>query len=160
MKHLLAGLILFASLSLSMSSCGKDNDPTSTEESGNNNGTTNNPNGSKMKITVGSAVFTATLFDNPSVTALKARLPLTINMEDLNANEKFYHFSTTLPANASAVGNILIGDLMLYGNNSFVLFYKSFNTSYTYSRLGRIDNVNGLVTALGSGNVTVKLELQ
>ncbi len=113
-----------------------------------------------MKITVGSAVFTATLFDNPSVTALKARLPLTINMEDLNANEKFYHFSTTLPTNASAGGNIQVGDLMLYGNNSFVLFYKSFNNSYSYTRLGRIDNVNGLVAALGSGNVTVKFELQ
>ncbi len=160
MKHLLASLILFASLTLSMSSYGKDNDPTSAEENRNNNETINNPTGTKMKITVGSDVFTATLFDNPSVTVLKARLPLTINMEDLNANEKFYHFSSTLSTNASAVGKIQIGDLMLYGNNSFVLFYKSFNTSYTYSRLGRIDNVTGLVAALGSGNVTVHFELQ
>ncbi|RZK40029.1 MAG: hypothetical protein EOO90_16625 [Pedobacter sp.] len=160
MKHLLAGLILFATLSLSMSSYGKDNDTTSAPENGNTNENTTNPTGSKMKITVGSAVFTATLFDSPSVTALKARLPLTINMEDLNANEKFYHFSTTLPTNASAGGNIQVGDLMLYGNNSFVLFYKSFNNSYSYTRLGRIDNVNGLVAALGSGNVTVKFELQ
>jgi hypothetical protein len=160
MKHLLASLMVFASLSLSMASCGKDSEPTSTEENGNNNESTTNPTGSKMKITVGSAVFTATLYNNPSANALKAMLPLTINMSELNGNEKFYHFSTTLPTNASAGGNIQAGDLMLYGNNSFVLFYKGFNTSYSYTRLGKIDNVSGLVAALGSGNVTVKYELQ
>lgn len=160
MKHLLASLIMFASLSLSMASCRKDNDPATTPENGNNNRTTTNPTGSKMKITVGSAVFTATLYDNHAATAFKAMLPLTINMGDLNANEKFYYFSSTLPTSASAGGNIQVGDLMLYGNNCLVLFYKGFNTSYSYTRLGRIDNVAGLVAALGSGSVTVKFELQ
>ena len=114
----------------------------------------------RLKITVGSTVFTATLYDNPTGTALKAMLPLTLNVTDLNNNEKYYHFSSNLPANAQNVGTIHIGDLMLYGSNSFVLFYKTFNTSYTYTPIGKIDNTSGLQTALGSGNITVTFELE
>lgn len=158
MKNLITSLILFASLSLGIASCDKSNDPTSIQENGNYNVTITNPTGSKMKIAIGSAVFTATLYDNPSVTAFKTRLPLTINMEDLNGNEKFYYFSSNLPISAAVGGNIQVGDLMLYGNNCLVLFYKGFNTSYSYTRLGKIDDVSGLVTALGSGNSTVKFE--
>ena len=158
MKNLLTSLVLFASLTLGMASCDKGNDPTSFPENGNSNVTTTSPTGSKMKITIGSAVFTATLYDNPSVTAFKTRLPLAINMEDLNANEKFYYFSSNLPTSAAVGGNIQVGDLMLYRNNCLVLFYKEFNTSYSYTRLGKIDDVAGLVSALGSGNVTMKFE--
>ncbi len=161
MKHLAAAIIILVSLSLSMPSCGKDNDLPTTMVNGNNNsGNINNPTGSKMKVTVGSAVFSATLNDNQAATAFKALLPLTINMGELNSNEKLYYFSTTLPTNASGVGSVQVGDLMLYGNNCLVLFYKSFNTSYSYTRLGRIDNVSGLVAALGSGSVTLKFELE
>jgi len=158
MKNLLTILMLFASLTFRVASCDKGNSPIAISENGNSNVTITNPTGSKMKITIGSAVFTAILYDNPSVTAFKTRLPLTINMEDLNANEKFYYFSSNLPISAAVGGNIQVGDLMLYGNNCLVLFYKGFNTSYTYTRLGKIDDVAGLVTALGSGNSTVKFE--
>jgi hypothetical protein len=158
MKSLLTSLILFASLTFGVASCDKGNSPVAISENGNSNVTITNPTGSKMKITIGSAVFTATLYDNPSVTAFKTRLPLTINMEDLNANEKFYYFSSNLPISAAVGGNIQVGDLMLYGNNCLVLFYKGFNTSYSYTRLGKIDDVAGLVTALSSGNSTVKFE--
>lgn len=123
-----------------------------------NNGSDTTSN--KMKITIGSAVFTATLNNNATTTAFKAMLPLTINMSELNGNEKMYYFSTTLPTNASSGGNIKVGDLMLYGNNCLVLFYEGFNTSYSYTRLGRIDNTSGLVAALGAGSVTVKFEKQ
>ncbi|WP_026705091.1 cyclophilin-like fold protein [Flavobacterium soli] len=114
---------------------------------------------SKMKITIGSTVFTATLYDNVTANAFKTMLPLTITMSDLNANEKFFYFSSTLPTNAASGGSIQAGDLMLYGNNCLVLFYESFNTSYSYSRIGKIDDVAELETALGAGNVTVKYEL-
>lgn len=114
----------------------------------------------KMKITIGSAVFTATFYDNVTATAFKAMLPLTIDMRELNGNEKFYYFPTTFPTNASNGGNIQAGDLMLYGNNCLVLFYQNFNASYSYTRIGRIDNISGLITAVGSGNVSIKYEIQ
>lgn len=129
-------------------------------EQTNNSNNTSNTDTTKMKITIGSAVFMATLNNNATVTAFKAMLPLTINMGELNGNEKFYYFSTTLPTNASSGGNIQVGDLMLYGNNCLVLFYEGFNTTYSYTRLGRIDNTAGLVAALGAGSISVKFEKQ
>ena len=112
----------------------------------------------KLKVTVGSNVFTATLHNNATVTAFKTKLPITINMKELNGNEKYYELSNDLPYNASNPGTIQTGDLMLYGSNTLVLFYQTFSTSYRYTRLGRIDNPSGLAAALGSGNVTVTFE--
>ena len=114
----------------------------------------------KLKITIGTNTFTATLYNNPTVAAFKTRLPITINMGDLNANEKYFDLPANLPANASNPNTIQAGDLMLYGSNTLVLFYKSFTTSYNYTRLARVDNPSGLAAALGSGNITVKFELE
>ncbi|GAB4498333.1 MAG: hypothetical protein OHK0019_33490 [Saprospiraceae bacterium] len=114
----------------------------------------------KLKITVGSHVFTATLFDNATVTAFKAKLPVTIKMWELNGNEKYADLPGRLPTNASNPDTIQTGDLMLYGSSTMVIFYKTFSTKYSYTRLGRIDNPSGLADALGSGDVTVTLELE
>lgn len=43
---------------------------------------------------------------------------------------------------------------MLYGNNCLVVFYKSFDTSYSYTKIGHIDNLSDL----GSRNITIKFE--
>jgi len=87
-------------------------------------------------------------------------LPLTIGMSELNGNEKFHYLPAALPVNASGGGNIQVGDLMLYGNNCLVLFYKSFHTSYRYTRIGRISNISELVAALGKGELTVRFEME
>ncbi len=125
-----------------------------------NNDNISIPDTTKMKITIGSAVFTATLNNNATATVFKAMLPLTLHMDELNGNEKFYYLTNTLPTNASSGGNIQVGDLMLYGNNCLVLFYEGFTTLYSYTRLGKIDNTAGLIAALGKGSVTAKFENQ
>lgn len=149
------------SLSFGVSSCGKNNNlRTTAVKTENNNGNTINPKGNKMRITIGTVVFTATLSDNATGNAFKARLPLTLNMTELNGNEKYFDLSAALPANASNPGTIQMGDLLLYSSNTLVLFYKTFSTSYSYTRIARVDNPAGLAAALGSGNATVKFELQ
>lgn len=113
-----------------------------------------------VTIKIGEKVFTATLFDNPSAMAFKAMLPLTIPMTELNGNEKYFRFSQNLPSSASNPGTIHSGDLMLWGANTLVLFYETFSTTYSYSKLGKIDDPTGLAEILGSGDVTVNIDLK
>lgn len=47
---------------------------------------------------------------------------------------------------------------MLYGPSCVVLFYESFATPYSYTRIGKAENAEGLAQALGSGDVRVRFE--
>ena len=85
-------------------------------------------------------------------------LPLEINMNDLHSNEKYYYLDEELPTNSYNPKKINKGDVMLFGSNCLVLFYKSFDTFYSYTKLGKIDNPSELDKALGSGNVVVRIE--
>jgi hypothetical protein len=112
-----------------------------------------------IHLQVGSKTFTAKLFDNESVQTLIAKLPMTITMTELNGNEKYYQMPNRLPTKAQDVRAIKSGDLMLYGSDTLVLFYKSFTTSYSYTKLGYVEEGAGLEQALGSGSVQVTFSL-
>src|SRR3954451_7096478 len=109
----------------------------------------------RMKIQIGSKNFIAVLEDNATAAAFKALLPMTIEMTELNGNEKYARLSGNLPTKAANPGTIQTGDLMVYGSRTLVLFYKTFSTSYEYSRLGRLNDTTGLADAVGSGAVTL-----
>ncbi len=157
MKRTFLMLLAFMSIFISSaSSCSKEDN---TDNGTNTENNTPMANG-KIKIKAGSKTFTATLLDNNSAKAFKEMLPLTINMVELNGNEKYFDLSKSLPTNSSNPGTIQNGDLMLYGSKTLVLFYKTFSTSYSYTRLGKIDDATGLASALGSGNVTIKFEIE
>ena len=113
-----------------------------------------------MNITIGSKTFKATLEDNPTVTKLRTLMPLNLKMTELNGNEKYHHLPTRLPTDPVRPGTIRAGDLMLYGDNSLVLFYRTFATSYRYTRLGRIDDPSRLEIAVGAGDVSATFELE
>jgi hypothetical protein len=113
----------------------------------------------KVHIKVGAKIFTATLVDNPTAKAFVAQLPLTLTMNELNNNEKFAQLPISVPTNASIPANIQAGDLMMYGASTLVLFYKGFTTSYSYTKIGKIDNVAGLTPALGTGDIRVVFEV-
>lgn len=108
-----------------------------------------------ISIEVNGQTFSATLADNDTARAFAARLPMTLDMRELNGNEKYFYLNEPLPAAAQRVGQIRAGDLMLFGSDCVVLFYENFATSYTYTPIGRIDDPAGLADALGSGSAEV-----
>lgn len=112
----------------------------------------------KLEITIGKNVFTATLAENATSKAFVAQLPLALNMNELNNNEKFAQLPKSVPTQASVPNRIEAGDLMMYGSSTLVLFYKGFSTSYSYTKIGKIDDVTELSSALGKGNVMVKFK--
>ncbi len=115
----------------------------------------------KIQITVGNKNFSASLYDNETTRALIARLPMTVDMIELNGNEKYYHLPDRLPAkNASRPELIRAGDIMLYSGYSLVLFYETFSTSYPYVRLGNVDDGSQLAVALGPGDVKVTFSVR
>jgi len=109
----------------------------------------------RMWMIVGERRFTITLAHNETARAFALQFPLTLDMAELNGNEKHADLPRSLPTNASRPGTIRNGDLMLYGSNTVVVFYKTFRSSYSYSPLGRVDDPDSLSQALGQGSVQV-----
>lgn len=114
----------------------------------------------QIMLNVNGNSFTATLEDNETARELLKRLPLNITMNELNGNEKYYYFTESFPTNSYRPEKINSGDIMLYGDDCLVIFYEDFKTSYSYTRIGKIDNVDNLKNILGRGNVTISIDRQ
>ena len=123
-----------------------------------NNGLNQTENTMQINVIVGTKTFTATLADSETGRAFAQLLPMTLPMTELNGNEKYHYLDSSLPTDSYRPGTIHAGDLMLYGNNCVVLFYETFSSSYSYTRIGSIDDPSGLAAALGTGNVSVRFE--
>lgn len=113
-----------------------------------------------MNVQVGDVVFTATLEKNEAVSALMEMMresPVVIQMSDYSGFEKVGSLGTSLPASNSQT-TTQTGDIVLYNGNQIVIFYGS--NSWSYTRLGHIDDLTGWEEALGSGDVTVIFSLE
>ena len=117
--------------------------------------TTGAPVQTSLWMTVGERRFPITLADNEAARAFAELLPLTLDMPDLNGNEKHVELPKALPPNASRPGTVRTGDLMLYGSRTLVLFYLTFESSYAYTRLGRLDDAGTLAQTLGRGSARI-----
>ena len=111
-----------------------------------------------MKIQIGKTDYTVTLCNNETAQAFSELLPLQVNMQELNGNEKYVYLDQTLPADPESVGSIHTGDLMLFGSDCVVLFYKDFSTHCQYTRIGHVDAPDGLAQSLGNGTVSVTFQ--
>lgn len=112
---------------------------------------------SKITITINNKNFTATLENNETTKELVKELPLEITMSELNGNEKYYYMSSSLPTDSKRVGKIKTGDIMLYGSDCLVIFYDSFSTPYSYTRIGKIDNPDSLKSVVGKKSIEVTI---
>lgn len=107
-----------------------------------------------ITISIDGKQYDAKNDDNKTAQVFVQRLPQEFNMVELNGNEKY--MDNPLPTNSSNPKHIKSGDLMLYGNDCLVVFYKPFDTNYSYTKIGHIDNLSDL----GSGAIDAKFEFQ
>ena len=111
-----------------------------------------------MKIRINDKTYLAELEDSDAARAFAALLPMQLHMTELNGNEKYHYLMSGLPNAPERVGHIEAGDLMLFGDDCVVVFYESFSTPYSYTRIGRILDIGGLAEQLGSRDTDVSFE--
>ena len=107
-----------------------------------------------VKVIINGKEYIINLEDNETAKTFAKLLPKEFNMNELNGNEKYVYMDESLPTNESNPKHINVGDVMLYGKDCLVIFYKSFDTSYSYTKIGHIDNLEDL----GNGNISAKFE--
>ena len=110
----------------------------------------------KIYVKINNEKFEINLEENSTTSALTKLLPLDITMDDLNKNEKYVYLEDSLPTNTYSPNHIKAGDVMLFGDNCLVIFYKSFDTNYDYTKIGHIDNL----PELGEGSILIKLSTE
>ena len=124
------------------------------------NSTTEDNTVKKMKLQIGDKSFTATLESNVAVDAfvdMMREAPVVIQMSDYSGFEKVGPLGRSLPADNKQT-TTQAGDIVLYNGNQIVIFYGS--NSWSYTRLGKIDDLSGWKDALGSGDVVVTFSLE
>ena len=107
-----------------------------------------------LTIRINDKEFVINLENNKTALEFAEMLPLSLSMTELNGNEKYVYLDETLTTDSYNPKHIEAGDVMLYGNNCLVIFYKSFDTSYNYTKIGHIDNLPDL----GSKNVLIEIK--
>ena len=116
-------------------------------------------NETKMKVQIGGASFTATLEDNAAVRELIEMMnagPVTVDMRDYAGFEKVGALGKSLTTDNHQT-TTTAGDIVLYNGDQIVMFYGS--NAWSYTRIGRIDDLSGWEKALGSGSVTAVFSL-
>ena len=110
----------------------------------------------KIYVKINDEKLEMNLEENSTTSALAKSLPLDITMNDLNKNEKYAYLDDSLPTNTYSPKRIEAGDVMLFGDNCLVVFYKSFDTNYDYTKIGHINNL----PELGDESIAIRLSAE
>ena len=109
---------------------------------------------SNLIVKINGKEYNLVLESNETVQDFINILPLELKMSELNGNEKYAYLDKSLRSSSFNPKTINKGDVMLFGDNCLVIFYKTFETSYSYTKIGHIDNIDDL----GNSDITVKIE--
>lgn len=112
-----------------------------------------------MIVTVGEYRFEVILEDNATTAELIKILedgPIVIDMKDYSGFEKVGPLDRSLTRSDKQT-TTHSGDIVLYNGNNIVIFYGS--NSWSYTRIGRVEDLSDWEKALGSGDVTVEFSV-
>lgn len=115
----------------------------------------------KVTLSVGERTVTATLADNAACRELADLLengPINISMSDYGGFEKVGALPQSFSTSNGQISTVP-GDIMLYQGKQIVIFYGT--NSWSYTRLGKIDNATAesVRQFLGNGNITLEIAL-
>ena len=113
----------------------------------------------KIDININGKTFTATLEDNTAAEELYEIIKnegLTVEMSDYSGFEKVGSLGRTLTASDKQT-RTKSGDIVLYSGSQLVMFYGT--NSWSYTRLGKIDDLSGWEEALGGGDITAEFSV-
>ncbi|MCQ2087024.1 MAG: hypothetical protein MJZ37_03000 [Bacilli bacterium] len=96
--------------------------------------------------------FSMKLDDNSATKELVKKLPLTVSFSDYGGFEKVGSLGFSLPRDDKQM-TTNPGDVVLYNGNNIVVFYGS--NSWSYTKLGHIDDVARLTSALSEKNIEI-----
>lgn len=113
----------------------------------------------RIVLTFGEYSYPVTLEDSETAKAFAALLaenPVIVDAHDYSGFEKVGSLDASLPRND--VRSVTApGDFVLYNGDQLVLFYGS--NTWSYTRLGHLDDPAGLQEALGDSDVTLTFSL-
>lgn len=115
---------------------------------------TENITNMKINVQIGNVSFTAALEDNAATRELIEMMrqeSISIDMSDYSGFEKVGSLGRSLTTDNHQT-TTSAGDIVLYNGNQIVMFYGS--NSWSYTRIGRIEDLSGWEEALGSDNIT------
>ena len=107
-----------------------------------------------ISVIIDGKTYKLILESNTTVDEFIRLLPKEYTMKELNGNEKYVYISESLSTSEYMPKRIEKGDVMLYGDNCIVIFYKSFDTNYSYTKIGHIDDLDDL----GNKDIVVRFE--
>ena len=137
----------------------ENEDSTAVDDESKNEEVTGEQTEMKMNVQVGDYNFTATLENNAAVDELVGMMKeesVTISMDDYSGFEKVGSLGRSLTTSDSQTTTDA-GDIVLYNGNNIVMFYGS--NSWSYTRIGKIDDLTDWKKALGSGSITAVFTL-
>jgi hypothetical protein len=153
MKKIIIGLFIVISLFI-ISGCNRENDKSNQINDNLTNEKVSDAEMTDIKVTIDNKTYNLHLEDNETAKSFVDLIPQEFQMSELNGNEKYIYMDNSLPTNSSDPKHINAGDVMLYGDNCLVIFYQSFDTNYSYTKIGHIDNLSDL----GNDSVEVRIE--
>ena len=113
-----------------------------------------------INLKVNNHVLKVKLEDNSAAKALMNKLKngdITIHAEDYGGFEKVGDLGFSLPRSDKYI-TTSAGDIVLYEGDEISLFYNS--NSWSYTKLGKVQNIKDLKKILGTGDVKLVLSLK
>ena len=108
-----------------------------------------------MKLYIDGVEAPVTWEDNPSVAALRALAPLTVEMSMYGGFEQVGPIGQSIVRD-DVQTTTAPGDIVLYSGNQIVVFYGT--NAWAYTRLGHVDLPEAdMARLLGNGDVTLEL---